>query len=116
MKSQLFFDWLLLLLPFGCLLLIPPFLDALIIGSNFIMDKVLNGEAFFILFLDIVEKSIVLNNLESHQSSLDGKYTYNCAMMLLAIDIADSYYPIRISLLNLEIYFFKFIVWMFKAI
>lgn len=37
-------------------------------------------------------------------------------MMLLAIDIADSYYPISISLRNLEIYFFKFMVWVFKAI
>ena len=80
------------------------------------MDEVLNGKTFFILFLDVAEKSIVLNNLESHKSSLDKHYTYNWAMMLLAIDIADSYYPISISLRNLEIYFFKFMVWVFKAI
>lgn len=56
---------------------VSPFLYALIISSNLIMDEVLNGKTFFILFLDVAEKSIVLNNLESHKSSLDKHYTYN---------------------------------------
>ena len=77
-------------------------------GSHLIVYEIFDGEALLVLFLDVAEESVIFDDPERHQPAWKGRYTSSCAIMLLAMDMADSYSPIRISLLNFEIYFFKF--------